>query len=705
MSHPLSPLFSPSSVAVIGASSTPGKSGYIFSKALLEGGYTGKVYPINPKGGEIDGYPMYKSISEIDGPIDVALFLVNKKIAFESVKECAAHGVKYGVMYSAGFAEQDGVGKQMQLDMVKAANEKGMRIVGPNCMGIYSAPMQLNLTGEFIPEGEIGMISQSGNLGFQLWNDAHTYLDTGFSRFVGVGNQSDIELHEYLDFYKDDPHTKVVIIYMEGIKDGSGLNFIRAAAETAKKKPVVIMKGGKTSVGIKAAASHTASIAGEAALFQAAFQKAGIIEVERFDELLPVAHALHICPPFKGNNLAIGGSGGGQMIISSDNAEKYGFSVPDFSKETYDKLASMLYEFSPKGNPFDQAGIFTENLNVFADSVDLCMSEPGIGGTFIFGMLGHHMPDLVTNGVDWKQAMQNMCDVSKRTGKPVVCWSVGAHDDHECLHLMRKDCIPVYDSAEIAMRSMAALREYGDVQDRDLFIPPVPGVNEATEYLEPAFTRLNKNLMEPEAYKLLEKYGIKCAKWDLLKDASEVSAKFNNFSCKVVEKVVSAQIIHKSEYDAVKTNICTTEEAIQNYKNIVSSCTEKAPGCVIDGILMTEQVEGVEVIAGLVRDNQFGPVLMVGLGGVLVELMRDVNFIILPATKEEIKEKIKSLKGYKLLDGFRGKAKCNVDALVEMIDKLQMLVLENPSIKEMDLNPIFVNSEGCTVADARIIVD
>lgn len=704
MSHPLSALFLPKSVAVIGASGKPGSSGFLFSKALLKGGYTGKIYLINPKGGDVEGHAIYKSLDDVADKVDVALFLVNKKIAFESVKDCANHGIKFGVLYSAGFAEQDSYGKQMQLDMVAAANEKGMRLVGPNCMGVFSASNHLNLTGEFIPEGEIGMISQSGNLGFQLWNDAKTYLDTGFSRFVGVGNQADIELHEYLDFYKDDPSTKVIIIYMEGLKVNSGLKFIRVAAEAAKKKPVVVIKGGKSNSGKRAALSHTASMAGQSEIFHAAFKKAGIIEVDRFDEILPVAHALHICPPFKGNNLVVGGSGGGQMIISADAAEKYGFNVPNFSKETFDKLAPMLYEFSPKGNPFDQAGKFVENLNVYAETVDLSLAEPEIGGAFIFGMLGHCMPDLQTNGVNWCQAMLNMCEVSRRAGKPVVSWSVGAHDDHECMHRMRRECIPVFNSAEIAMRAMRALREYWEIQERNITIPPVPLVNESTGYLAPAFLREQKNLTEPEAYNLLSKYNIQCVKSKLVKDAADASAMFAAFGGSVVEKIVSPQIIHKSEYGAVKTNISSSEKASQSYNEIIKSVSEKVPSAVVDGVLMSEQAKGVEVIVGLVRDKQFGPVLMVGLGGILVELIKDVDFIILPATREEIKEKIKGLKGFPLLDGFRCSEKCDVDGLVDTLDKLQLLVQENPSIREIDLNPIFVDSKRCVVADARIIV-
>lgn len=704
MDHSLSALFSPRSVAVIGASSKPGRNGYSFTKALLEGGYKGKIFPINPKGGDINGYPIYKSLADVNEPVDIALFLVNRKIVLESVKDCADLGVKFGVLYSAGFAEQDEVGKQMQKDIVATAKKEGMRLVGPNCMGIFSAPVHLNLTGEFIPEGEIAMISQSGNLGFQLWNDAKTYLNTGFSRFIGVGNQSDIELHEYLDFCKDDPFSKVIIIYMEGLKDGSGMEFIRSAAAAAKKKPVVVMKGGKSISGIRAAASHTASLAGQANLFSAAFKKAGIIEVERFDELLPVAHALHICPLFKGNKLAVGGSGGGQMIISSDVAERYGFTIPQFSQDTMDKLTPMLYEFSPKGNPFDQAGVFAENLDIFADTVELCMNEPGIGGVFIFGMLGHFHPDLVTNGVDWVQSMQKMCEVSRRLEKPVVCWSVGAHDGHRCMDLMRKDCIPVFNSAEIAMRSMAALREYDEIRERDCVIPSTPPVNEATDYLAPACKREYKNLTEPEAYKLLDKYDIKCAKWKLVKDPREASLIFDVFGGPVVQKVVSPQIIHKSEYGAVKTNILSSDMAAQSAEKIIASCAEKAPSATIEGILMTEQLHGVEVIAGLIRDQQFGPVLMVGLGGVLVELNKDVSFIILPATREEIKEKLKSLKGFPILDGFRGNAKCNIDSLVDMLDKLQLLVQENPKIQEIDLNPVFVDSHYSTVADARIII-
>ncbi|MEI3363057.1 MAG: CoA-binding protein [Oscillospiraceae bacterium] len=326
----LDPLFSPKSVAVIGASANQDRTGYKFTHELLMR-FPGKVFPINPKGGEVDGRPMYKSMAEAGEPADLALILVNKKAALAAVTDCAAHGVKVGVMYTAGFGEMGEEGARIQQEMVRVANEHGMRLVGPNCMGVFSHPAGLNLTGEEIPGGDIALISQSGNIGFSLWYDAANYLHTGFSRFVGFGNQADIAVHEYIDYCADDPMSKVIVIYLEGLRPGSGLDFIRSASAAAKKKPVVILKGGRSTAGKRAASSHTGSLAGNEALYSAAFEKAGIVEVKRLDELMPVAQTLMLCPPLKSGNIIVGGTGGGHMIVSTDAAEREGFCMPPFS--------------------------------------------------------------------------------------------------------------------------------------------------------------------------------------------------------------------------------------------------------------------------------------------------------------------------------------------------------------------------------------
>ena len=705
MSDFLKAIFEPRSVAVIGASSTPGKSGYFFTKELLDNGFKGKVYPINPKGGNIDGYPIYKNLDEVGEKVDLALFVVSKKMALQSVTDCAAHGVKAGVLYTAGFAEMGEEGREIQKQMVEIANSGGMRLVGPNCMGVYSASANLNLVGMEIPAGHIGFVSQSGNVGITLWHDAMRFYDTGFSRFVGFGNQADIAVHEYLEYLADDPETKVIAVYVEGLRAGSGLDFIKAAAKAVKKKPVVILKGGRSNAARRAATSHTGSLAGNDALYSAAFKKAGLIEVKNLDEILPVAQTLMLCPPFKGRDIAVAGSGGGHMINCTDAVERYGFNVPPFSEKVNKEIGELLYDFAPKGNPFDQAGTFLDNLDVWAQTTRLALSEPNIGGAYAFGDIGDYMPDLVSGGVNWDQAMSNLAKVSKETGKPIVMYSLAARDDYACNHTLRREGIPVFDSPALAARCLAALRERDETLSNTIAIPDIKRecVTPPHEF-ELAAKRSSRNLTEPEVYSVLENSGISVKGWAMATSKENAIAAASKIGYPVVMKVVSPQIIHKSDFGGVKVGMSNAEEVECAYETIMQNVKTKCPDAEIHGVVIAKMNKGVEIISGIINDKQFGPILMIGLGGVFVEIMKDVDFCILPASKEEIKEKIKGLKTYPLLDGARGNKKANVDSLVDILYKLGNLAYQNADIAEMDLNPIFVNEDGAFISDARIIL-
>lgn len=703
----LDSLFSPKSIAIIGASSKPGRQGYAFTMELYHAGYEGKIYPVNPKGGSVEGHTIYKNLDEVGEAVDLALLLVNKERILDAVADCARHGVKTGVIFTAGFAEMGEEGRALQKEMVRCANEHGMRLVGPNCMGIFSASRKVNLTSFPIPAGRIALVSQSGNAAITLWYDAAHYLQTGFSRVICFGNQADICVHEYIDFCANDPESDVIAIYVEGLKLGTGLDFIRSAAAAAQKKPVVIMKGGTTATGQRAAASHTGSLAGSERLYEAAFHKAGIVQVKHFEHLLPVAQALQLCPPMKGRNLAVAGTGGGHMILSSDAADRAGFTLPPFSKECGARIDELFYDFAPKGNPCEQAGTFLTNLDVWGEMTDAILAEPQIDGMFTFGNIGGSHPDLVTNGVNWERAMKNFVAAKDRHQKPVVAYSLSARGrEFVSNDIMRQGGIPVFDSIDTAMRCMQALREFQEGKERGAKIPEMPvRQGSAPACFAQAEGRAAHNLTEPEAYGLLKEYHIPMAEYAVAKTAAEAAAAAARLGFPVVMKVISPQIIHKSDFGGVKVGIENEAGAVRGFEEIMKSCLKKQPEAEIHGVLVAKQSAGAEMIAGLIKDRQFGPVLMIGLGGIFVELMKDVAFSVLPATKEEIREKLVSLKGFPLLDGARGRIPCDVDALVDMLYQLSLLAAENPEIKEMDLNPIFVSPDGVAVGDARIILE
>ena len=706
MKTTLIPLFSPRSIAIIGASSVPGRPGYLYTTELLRTGYAGSIYPINPKGGKIGDIEILKNLDDVKEPIDLALIAVNKKLVLDAVQDCAQHGAKIGIIFSAGFGEMGQEGKVLEKKIVETAKQYQMRLVGPNCFGIFSAPSRVNLTSMFVPAGRIALISQSGNVATSLWYDAEHYLNTGFSRVICYGNQADIAVHEYIDFCADDPESDVIVLYFEGLRSGSGLDFIRSASRAAKKKPIVILKGGSTATGRRAATSHTGSLAGNDALYQAAFEKAGIVQVKSLDDLLPTAQAMMLCPPMCGKNLGVSGSGGGHMILSADAADAAGFVLPPFTDACNHRIDELFYDFAPKGNPCEQAATWESNLQVWGDAADAILGEPHINGMFTFGNLGGDTPDLVTNGTNWSQAMEHMVEVKNRHNKPVIAYSLSARGPFPTNEILRSGGIPVFDSIQVAMRAMRGLWEAYKYRHRLDEIPEiVPPVMERPPEFAAAEKRVKRNLLETEAYRLLERNEISVIPYKMATSADEAARAAEQLGFPVVMKIVSPDIIHKSDVGGVWIGIQSREEARAAFDAIVENGKAYVPNADIQGVLVSKQTTGAEIIAGLIRDVQFGTVLMVGMGGVFVEILKDVDFIILPATREEIRRKLMGLKAFPLLNGARGREKCDVDALVELLYQVSVFAQRYSGIMELDLNPIFVSSKSACVADARIILE
>lgn len=710
MSLPLEPLFSPKSIAILGASATPGRPGYNFTVEMLRAGFAGEIFPVNPRGGEILGRRVYERVQDIPSEIDLAIILVNRSLATQAVKECAEHGIKVGVIYTAGFGELDEGGEQLQRNLVEIARAKGMRLVGPNCYGVFSAAARLNLTGEpGIPAGPIGLISQSGGIAVSNWFDAANYLKTGFSRFIGFGNQADIPIHEYIEYLRDDPETRVIVLYMEGILPGMGQAFLEVARQTTPLKPIVVIKGGRTLSGNRAAASHTGSLAGAAEVYSAAFRQAGIIEVDRLDELLPVAQALYLSPGFKGNKLALIGAGGGHMILSSDAAERNGFDIPPFSEETDARLKEHLYDFAPSGNPVDLAGSYAEDMDRWHKITRIALEEPGIGGVMVYGAYGTYYPDHCTDGETWETTSRRVAKLQQETGKPIVFYTVAARADLACNRALREGGIPLFDSIDIAARALRALREYQEFRERSVagisHAAPLASVAEAASVtLSAAANRPHRNLTEHEAYSLLTEYDIPVARHHLAASEAEAVAAAESLGYPVVLKLCSPDVIHKSDLGVVKLGLRNAGEVRKAYQTILDNTSSKAPDAKIAGTIVASQVSGVEIIAGIFRDVQFGPVLMVGLGGIFVETLKDVAFRVLPASPADLRGMLKELQGYPLLTGARGTKPVNMEALISLLGHLGDLALAHPNIDEIDLNPIFVDAQVVTVSDARIIL-
>lgn len=705
--HPLERLFRPRSVAVLGASPDPAKPSYRFVEGLVDAGYRGAIHLINPRGGEAFGRPLLPSLERVDGEIDLVLSMLGPAQTPGAIAATARRGARFAVIFTAGFAEMSAEGAAQQAQMVADAHASGMRVVGPNCMGIFSLDCGLNLTGQLgLRRGPVGMISQSGNVGLTVWYEAPK-LDIGFSKFIGFGNQADIPVHEYLDYMGQDPETGVVVMYLEGLQAGLGPEFVRVAREVSRVKPIVAIKGGRTPNAGRAAWSHTASLAGEARIYGAAFRQAGIVEVDRLEELLPVAETLVRCPPFRGRRIAVVGSGGGHSILATDAVELNGFEVPPFSAEVIREMRAKLPPWAPVANPVDMTGAFLEDLALFADLTRVALREPeAMGGSLNYGFYGFHDVSVKDrNGLTYEGAAPRLGQVQRELGKPIVFYAPYARDGLACFRSMRQAGVPCYDSLDLAARCLRALRERAEILDRSAegaASGPAPA-RAGAAHLAAAAARPGQNLTEPEALAFLGAHGLPVPAFRRAATRDEAVAAADALGYPVVLKVVSPDVVHKSEAGGVILDLRRPEAVAAGFDAIAASVRGRIPRAAVDGVLVTPYREGgVEVIAGVVRDPQFGPVLAAGLGGIFAEVLGDTALRVLPAGRGEIAAMLRELRGFPRLAGLRGRRPVDLPALEAVLLGLARVVLAHAEVAELDLNPILAFPEGVSIADARI---
>lgn len=702
----LQPIFNPACVAIIGASPLPGRAGYRFAQALLRTEFRGQMFFVNPRGGEIDGRKIYSKLADVAEPIDLALIQVNRSMVLGVLEECAACGVKAVILYTSGFGESDEDGVRLEAELVRFAQRTGIRIVGPNCQGVYNAAIKLNLTGSAaIPPGDIGMISQSGGLGAHAWRDASEDLGCGFSSFVSMGNQIDIRAHEYMAHMRDDADTRAVVVYLEGLRAGSGRQFIEAVRSTAQIKPVLVIKGGRTEFGQRAANSHTGSLVGTADVFSEAMREAGAIEVEHFEELLPIAQAMVHCPPPTTNALALIGFGGGHSTLAADAIGLAGFDIPTFTPEMNEKLAQLLPVYAPKKNPVDLAGGYMTDLSVWITILRLALEQPHIGGVLIYGPWGSFLPDLVTGAHSWKSISEDVTRLQREFGKPIITYSHTGRGDVYQNATMRAGGVPVFDRISTAAAAFKALRtrdEWLRRRQEPAAVTPVAPPPRRADLTAQVAGRRYGNLTEPEAYALLKAYGISTAPYEVVASPAEAEAAAQALGYPSVLKVSEADILHKSDIGGVVVGLQANDRIDTAYAEMIARVRTRHPSAA--RAIVARQVSGLELFAGLKRDPHFGPVVLVGIGGVFVEVLGDIAFRLAPFSRESAVALLRSLHGAPLIFGTRGRAAANVDAMADVLLNLGRLGIDHPEIVEIDLNPVFVDRDAATVADARVIV-
>ena len=692
-------LLTPKSVAVVGASATPGKIGHTVVKNLIESKYEGKIFPINPKSDDILGIKCYHSVAEVPGSIDAAIITVPAKIVPESIKECGEKGVKGAIIITSGFSE---VGqKELEEELVKIANSYGMRILGPNIVGVLSNSDKFN--GSFAPflpfKGTGSLVSQSGALLIGI--DASTYLKgVGFDKLISIGNMSDVNFADTIEWLDQDENTKCISLYIEGFKQG------RKVIEAAKKatKPIIGLKSGISAHGAAAAASHTGSLAGAAKIYEAAFKQAGIIWANDLNNLFDRTLALSMQPPMKGDNLLIITNGGGVGVLATDAAEKYNIPLKFAPDDVQVELKKHMPEFGSAKNPVDLTGM--AGTEWYYDSIKYAIQHPWVDGVVVL-----YCETAITNPIEIAEGIYKAVKDSGVKDKPVTVSYVGGENSDKAMKWLVENGIPAYNAPDLAVNTMAALREFAlnkeNIQNNDVETVSYDKKS-ALEVIAKARADGRTALTEIEAKRVFEAYRMPVTHSKVAKTEDEAVKFAKEIGFPVVLKIVSPQILHKSDAGGVKVNIKDEAGVRSAYNTILSNAKAYKADAVIHGVLVQEMAPmGTEVILGSINDATFGPTVMFGLGGIFVEVLKDVTFRVAPFSKKQALQMISEIKGAPILRGVRGEQPRDLDVLADTIYNYANMVVDlADEVSESDANPVLVyeKGKGLKVADARMLL-
>jgi len=699
------------SVAIVGASKSETKRGFQAIRTLLDEKYGGRIYPVNPKELSILGLKCYKKVSDIADPVDIALITTPARTIPAILEDCGKKGVHGAVIIAGGFGETGAAGKGLEREMVEVARKNHIRLIGPNTSGMINLKDSLNLVGlRDAPKGDIALLTQSGNMALTLITEAKVKSQKGFSYYVGVGNEADIKFHEYLAFFRDDPDTKAILMYVEGMSEGR--KFLQEAYRTTLYKPIVLLKSGRSSTGQRSAGSHTGSLAGMSEVAKTAFERAGIIVTENPDDLFPMAETLSSLPPIKNNSIAILADGGGHATIASDILTDLGVDIPPLSEKTQARLREILPDAASVPNPVDVAGGTDSDPSLFADCARIILKDNNIGGLLIVGLFGGYGIRFAESlALKEEDAAHQMGKMVRKRNKPIVLHSLYNYERPHSLELLRYYNIPVYDSLEVACRCVNALATYGNYLKKYhskanfVFKWGERAREEGKDIIAGARKDKRNSLLEFEAKRLLQLHGAPILSERMAKTADEAVEIFRDIGQDVALKIVSPDILHKSDAGGVRTNLGSEKAVRTAFNEIISNTKKYNPQADIRGVLVSPMAEqGVEVIIGTKIDDQFGPVIMFGLGGVLVEILKDVSFRVLPISPPSARKMIDEIKASVILDGYRGRPPADKKALRRLLLTCSEVIEAYPDIREMDLNPVVVYEKGVAVVDARIIL-
>ena len=698
----LDAIFAPETIAVIGASTQKGKVGHDIFANILFGGFTGTLYPVNPKAKSVLSVKCYTSIANIPDPIDLGMIILPPKAALNAVKDCIAKGVKGIVIVSAGFKEVGGEGAQIEREIKTLCANAKVRLVGPNCLGVINPSPKVSLNASFSARmptaGNVSFISQSGALCTAVLDYAAD-KGFGFSKFISIGNKADVDELDLLRYYHNDPDTDVVMIYMEELSRGAEefISEIREMTSGTNPTHVIVIKSGSSDAGARAAASHTGALAGSDALYDAIFTMSGILRCVTVNQLFDYAQAFAANKYPTGDKIAIITNAGGPGIIATDMSEQSGLKLAKFSDETIKELKRHLPSTANFHNPVDIIGDAAKDR--YENTLSTVLSDRGVDAALII-----LTPQSMTDVIGTAEAIVN---IARNSIKPIVCSFMGVVDVSDGVKLLQKHKIPVYQFPESAARSLGALREGVKWLSRKI-LPQFEleyDIVKAKEIIDKYLKEGRMILGELDGSELLKCYGFKTLPMALSKNKSQACKIADQMGYPVVMKIVSPDILHKTDAGGVVVGLEDSKEVEQAFETIMEKGRLYNPDAKIEGILIQKLApKGKEIILGLSKDPVFGHAVMFGLGGIFVEVYKDVVFRLSPMGRNVARRMIRSIKGYPILKGLRGEKPSDIEALEKHIVSLKVMADNHPMIKELDINPLFVHEEGegATVADIII---
>ncbi len=692
-------LFQPKSVAVVGVSRKPEKVGYGIFRNLVGSGFPGEIYGVNPGGGELLGRRLFSSIEEIPGAVDLGVLVVPPRAVIEDLPLLAGKGMKAAVVISAGFKETGGEGVEFERALREVSARTSVRVLGPNCLGLIDTHSKLNASfaAGTPPAGAIAFFSQSGALCTAVLDWA-TGENVGFSKVISLGNKADISESDVMEYLSRDRDTKVILGYVESVDDG--VRFLGASREVTARKPVILVKAGATAAGARAASSHTGSLAGSDRAYDAAFRQAGILRAGTVEELLDLALGFALQPVPGGDRLLVVTNAGGPGILAADTAERLGIRLAEVTPETRGRLAGKLPPTASLGNPVDLIG--DARADRYREVFAVVRDDPAVDSVLVL-----LTPQAMTEPDETARAA---VEGFAGSGKTVFASFLGGSSVRESRRILSTGGIPQYPVPERAVRSLHAMLRYRRIRENP---PPetetMAGIRrEAAEAeIRSALAQGKRTLGEEESRSILEAYGFLFPRHALARTSAEAVGAFGEMRGPVAMKIVSPDILHKTDVGGVRLGLADAESVAGAFVEITSCVRRMMPEAWIAGVSVQQMVSGGrELILGMSRDPTFGPLLMFGLGGIYVEVLKDVSFRVAPLTRREAVAMVREIRGYPLLASFRGSAPADEGGIVDALLRISRLSIDFPEIQELDINPVIVmpKGRGLRAIDCRMTI-